>query len=398
MQRAGAILWCWFAIVATVDGGVAAVQQASPDSATPPPSVGDAYFPASAAPQEPVKANVTSGAGQPASGTQTAIPSGQVNKTPDAAGKAFEPGEVVAIVGGEPILVGDMLLEVNQVLNQHLGNAPPEIRDRERRNVVRAMASKFVDAELLYQDGVSGLPDGVDVDSVLKQAEDDFDSQALPKLLERLKLPDALAYDAQLRGLGSSLRQYRAAWARQQLAGHLVREKLKIDENISQNEMLDYYREHLDSFAHPARVRWEELMVRFDRFPSREAARSKIVALGNEVVYGASFGAVAKESSQGFTASAGGVYDWTSRGSLANPEIETALFELPEDYLSDVIETRHGLHIVRVLKREEAWTTPFGDAQPDIREKLLDARREKAIEAHLTGLRRKIPSEIVFDP
>ncbi len=373
-------------------------QHPNSQTAPAPTSSGDAYFPSPSDHQDPQAATAVVKA-KPRSGSTAAnIPDREKPKNRDGAGTAFEPGEVVAIVGGEPILVGDMLLEVNQVLNQHLAHAPPEVRDRERRNVVRAMANRFIDAELLYLDGISGLPDAVDLESVLKQAEDDFDSQALPKLLERMKLPNAQAYDAQLRGLGSSLRQYRSAWARQQLAAHLVRDKLKIDEDLSHAELLDHYRGNIDSFAHPARVRWEELMVRLDRFPSRETARAKIVSLGNEVVYGASFAAVARESSQGFTASAGGVYDWISRGSLANPEIETALFDLPEDYLSDVIETRHGFHIVRVIKREEAWTTPFRDAQPEIREKLLDERREKAIEAHLTELRRKIPHEIVFDP
>lgn len=364
---------------------------------------GDAYFPGSSFPLPPRG----EGGGRQESPLQPAVPAAEdalsirpVRDFPVSTplpGEVFEPGEVVAIVGGEPILVGDMLLEVNQILNQHLPNAPPEVRERERRNVIRMRAPSFVDAKLLYQDGLAGLPEGVDVNSILKQAEKDFDENALPKLMERAKIGTTAMYDAHLRALGSSLRSFRSHWAREQLMTHLVRQKLRIDEDISHATLLEYYRSHMDQFRHPARARWEELMVRFDRMPSADAARVAIAEMGNRVVHGASFAAVARESSHGFSAADGGVFDWTSPGSLVNREIEEAIFSIPVDYLSDVIETKSGLHIVRVTERKEASTDSFRDAQPAMREKILEQRRDEALKEHLAGLRRRIPNEIVFE-
>lgn len=364
---------------------------------TPAPgSTGDAYFRGSSFPAkvEPSPSDQAESTPRAAQSRQLVV--GSAGMQSSLPGKPFEPGEVVAMVGGEPLLVGDMLLEVNQILNQHLPNAPAEIKQRERRNVIRAMAPKFVDAKLLYQDGISGLPDGVDLDSVLKQAEKEFDENALPKLMQRSGIDSVSGYDAHLRALGSSLRQFRTTWAREQLASHLIRQKLKINEDISHAQLLEYYRAHEADFFHPARARWEELMVRFDQFPDRSSAQAQIVELGNQVVYGASFPAVARESSQGFTAATGGNYDWTLAGSLANKEIEQAIFSLPVGVLSDVIETRVGFHIIRVVEREDAYTEAFRDAQPAIREKLLDARREEAFQKHLAEIRKKIPNEIVF--
>ncbi len=315
----------------------------------------------------------------------------------DLPGKPFQPGEVVAIVGNEPILVGDMLLEVNQILNQNLVGAPPEIFERERRNVIAVLADRFVEARMLYQDGIAQLPDGVDVEKILEQAEGDFDEKVLPQLLQRSKIESANGYDAHLRSLGSSLRQFRRNWAREQLAQHFLREKLKVNEDISHAELLQYYRDNIQQFQHPSRARWEELMVLTSRFPDAATARSAINKMGDKVLYGASFQEVAKEFSHGLTATDGGQYDWTTEGSLVSKELDTQIFALPVDYLSDVIESAVGLHIVRVIEREQAHTTPFRDAQPEIRKKLLEVRHDEAIQRHLAELRKKIPHEIVFE-
>ena len=53
------------------------------------------------------------------------------------AGDEFEPTKVLAIVGGEPIFVGDILFEVNQLIARFMPNAPANLVKRERRALVR---------------------------------------------------------------------------------------------------------------------------------------------------------------------------------------------------------------------------------------------------------------------
>ena len=74
-------------------------------------------------------------------------------------GEAFEPGQVVAIVGGEPVFVADMLLEVNQLMNKLMPSAPQSIKDRERPNAIRALAQKYVDQKMMAVDTKKNLPD-----------------------------------------------------------------------------------------------------------------------------------------------------------------------------------------------------------------------------------------------
>jgi len=134
-------------------------------------------------------------------------------------------------------------------------------------------------------------------------------------------------------------------------------------------------------------------MVRFDKHDSRVAAKKKIAELGNKVIYGGSLKEIAKEKSDGFRASEGGQHDWTGKGALVLKEIDKAIFNLPIGELSDIIESRDGYHIVRVIDRNKASYTPFTEAQVKIKERIKNDKINNAFEEHLKAVRERIPVE-----
>ena len=95
---------------------------------------------------------------------------------------------------------------------------------------------------------------------------------------------------------------------------------------------------------------------------------------------GKPFEAVAKQQSEGFTAAVGGVYDWTTPGSLKSAVIDQAVFSLPLRRLSQVIESETGFHIIEVLEREPGYKKSFDVAQAEIREKMSEEKRSKLLE------------------
>ena len=258
------------------------------------------------------------------------------------------------------------------------------------------MLPRFIDSKLLYIGTVQGLPEQIDVEKILEQAGEEFDEKALEKMMEQAGTKTTAEFDAHLRMMGSSLRKMRRTWGTEQLVRFFLAKQLNIDTEVTHQEMLDYYREHEADYLIQARAKWEQVMVRFDKFPSREEARKEIVKLGDKIVYGAKLDAVAKESSQGFVASEGGQHDWTTKDALVLKELDKAIFELPIGALSDIIETRDGFHIVRVTEREDKTRKSFLDAQVEIKQKLEDEKREAAFREHLKKLKRDIPVEI-FD-
>ena len=302
-------------------------------------------------------------------------------------------------MGGEPIFVGDTLLDVNQLIEQHMGGAPESEKVKARRGLITQILPKLVNEKMLYVGALQDLPEEADIDTIVKSAAKEFDEKALPDLLKKVKVDNAGDYDKLLRRMGSSLRQRRETWAREQVTRFFVSEKLNLNQEITHQQLLDEYRANVDEYKIAEKSKWEQIMVRFDRFPSRDEAYEEIVELGNRIVNGASLPAVAKKESHGFRASEGGQHDWTGRDALVLKEIDEAIFALPIGKLSDVIETRDGLHIVRVIDRQEAGIKPFTEAQVSIKERLKDKMREEAFKEHLTDLKERIPVEYFpFDP
>jgi parvulin-like peptidyl-prolyl isomerase len=150
---------------------------------------------------------------------------------------------------------------------------------------------------------------------------------------------------------------------------------------IPPGDILDYYEKNIDKWRMPARVKWRELVIRFDKHASKDEAKNAINNLGNEVfLTGKPFEAVARDSSEGHNAKDGGNYEWTTVGSLKSEVIETALFNLPLRRLSEVIEDDIGYHIVEVLEREPARIQEMSEIQTEIRTKLSNEIRAEKLQ------------------
>ncbi len=141
-------------------------------------------------------------------------------------------------------------------------------------------------------------------------------------------------------------------------------------------EMSLYYEEHQSDFQQKAKVRFQILTALFSKYSTREDAMKAIGEMGNEVYFGTPFETVAKSKSSGMNAETGGYVDWTTQGALKSKELNEALFSIDLNGLSPIIEDANGLHIIWILERQEARMITFAEAQPDIKKKLSESKRE----------------------
>ena len=303
----------------------------------------------------------------------------------------FEQSRVLALVGGEPIFVGDMILEVNQLIEKFMAGAPDEIKAEQRDVLMQRLLPKYIDNKMLYISSLEDLPEGADLDKILTGAASEFDEKALPGLIKESGVKNISQFEANLRAQGSSLSQMRSNWARDQLTKFFLSQQLKINTTVNHQMMLDEYHKNLADYETVAKSKWEQIMIRFDRGGGRESAKAKAEGLLDKVVHGANFEALAKAESHGFRASSGGQHDWTTRNALVLKEIDEAIFTQPIGRLSDLIESRDGYHIVRVIDRQDAGHVPFREAQVKIKERIQNDSREQAFKKHIEKLKAEIP-------
>lgn len=310
-------------------------------------------------------------------------------------GESFENSRVLALVGGHPVFVGDMMFEVNQILEKYMKGAPQKAKDAQKGKLMTRLLPKYIDQKILFVSTLDQLPEEANIEDILKQAEETFNDKALPELMENSGVESVTKFDAILRSQGTSVRQMRRGWAKDQISKYFLQEKVKFNRQVTHLEMLDEYRSNYDDYAVKGKVRWEQIEIQPAKAGGRSAAKEKIESIYDRLVHGGNFEAIAKKESHGFRAFKGGQYDWTSKGSLVNKEIDKSIFTLPQGKLSGVIETKTGFHIIRVIERVEDHHTPFTEAQVEIKKQLLDARRDEAFRTYIDGLKDKISVEYV---
>jgi len=306
--------------------------------------------------------------------------------------------QVIARVDGQVVLACEVMWQVNLMLEDKMDKIPPGKEDEIRQALMQQHLMAMLDMKMLYADFRRMAP-GADLAAIQQNLDKPFTEEELPKLMKRVGVERQSELDARLIGLGTSLRAQREEFYQQMISRSWIRESVNVRREVTHEEMLTYYDEHAAEYEFPTQAKWEELMVRFDKFPSKSAAYQALAKIGNQAYQAAvaqpdrsqaAFETIAKTESQGFNASSGGQYDWTTKGSLTAERVDEAIFTLPVGELSPILESDRGFHIVRVLERREAGRTPFTEVQQKIREKIRDERFNVAINSKLDELRRNV--------
>ncbi|WP_460167808.1 peptidylprolyl isomerase [Thermostilla marina] len=315
--------------------------------------------------------------------------------------RPVETAQILARVGSDVILAGEIVGAVNEILSEYEGKVPEEVLKTQRRELTKALLQRRINAKLLYQDVKRKLPPEA-LDMFKQQLADEFEQREIPRRLKKLNLNSRRELERELEKIGTTLEREKQAFIEAVIAQQWLQQQADASPDdvvpeIGPEELLTYYREHIDEFDHPARVLWQQLTIK--KKPDRPDAQeyAMLAELGNRVLRGEPFEKVAESASEGPTAILGGKRDWTTRGSLKSKKLEEALFSLPIGRLSPIIEDDDGFHIVRVLEREEAYRTPFTEAQPQIRKAIEEQRRKEKLDEYVAKLKQEIPIWTVFD-
>jgi parvulin-like peptidyl-prolyl isomerase len=321
------------------------------------------------------------------------VPAAAPIVTADAA--SLEGCQMIARIDNQVVLACEVLWRVNQTIELNADKIPPEEIEQVRQQLLKREIASIVDRKLIYDEFRRNIP-AENLPRLEENLNEPFQEREIPELMKQLKVDNQAALERELTRLGSSMADVRRSFNERVIASEWIRSKVKINEEVSPEEMLEYYQAHLTDFDFPSRARWEELVVLKSRFAEPRQAYAEIAQMGNEVwqrgmaggVRGPAFAEVAKARSDGFKAKEGGQHDWTTKGALKAVAIDQALFTLAIGQMSPILESDEGFHIVRVLEREEAGRKAFKDVQPDIRDKLKEERFQAGIGQYLEKLRR----------
>jgi peptidyl-prolyl cis-trans isomerase SurA len=256
----------------------------------------------------------------------------------------------------------------------------------------------------MYEDRQKNLlRDQID-QSLLEQRAKDLGISVENDVIKRLdqvrqqnNFPTMEALQAAVEGQGMSWEDYKGNFRNQLLTQEVIRREVGSRVDIGHDDVKKYYDEHKQEFVRPEQV------VLADIFLSTEGKTPEQVAViqkkANDLLArlkkGDDFSELAKRNSEGPTAKDGGELGAFERGQLSK-QLEDTVFALNKNQLTDVIQTKTGFEVLKVLEHFEAGLQPVEKVEPEIENRIYAERMAPILRNYLGELREE--SYVVVKP
>ena len=163
----------------------------------------------------------------------------------------------------------------------------------------------------------------------------------------------------------------------------LIEEVINRKIKIKDEQLLDYFKQHMEEFQKGEQVRTLHIMVETED----EARRiSKLIRKGK------SFSELAKQHSTSPEGRAGGDMGYYEAGQM--PKWFDDVFKLKVNKVSDIIRTPFGVHIFKVVDKKPERKMNFKESKKQIHTRLLREAQEQAFHTWVEDIKKK--SEIII--
>ncbi len=172
------------------------------------------------------------------------------------------------------------------------------------------------------------------------------------------------------------------------LTQEVIRREVGGRMNIGSDEVKAYYEAHKEEFNRPEQVSLAELFLSTDGKTPEEisAVRTRADDLHNRLVKGEDFDQLVKRYSEGSTAQQNGDLGEFERGQLSK-QLEDAVFTMDKNQFTDVIQTKTGFEILKVLDHFQAGLQPLDKVEGEISNILYRQKMDPAMRVYLAQLR-----------
>lgn len=263
-------------------------------------------------------------------------------------------------------------------------------QDPQERQRILGQAGEVVFANMFHELLLDSRADQLGIEINDPQVD-----TAVAQLRESYNIKNDQEFAAALAQSGMTEQQLRAQLRNtlriQEVRGREVQSRVNVDEE----DLRRYYRKNLEQFRQPEQVQLREVVV----LEEGGAPAEERIRIASEIRAKAAAGtplvdAVADRAQTGVTSNVIEL-GWVSPGDL-DKNLETAVWKLPKDSVSEPVPARGGLHLVQVIDRRESRIPPFAEVAAAIRSREEDRVFREEIAKYMVELEKK--SLVVANP
>lgn len=197
---------------------------------------------------------------------------------------------------------------------------------------------------------------------------------------------DRSAFIRTLAAQGFTLERFRQLEKDKIIVQEMRRQAIKGNTAISDTQIAEYYRQHLDDYGAPEQLKLRTITVR--RSGENDARKKMIEEIRQKIVEGAEFGDLARMYSEDDKQEAYGDWGWIDRRTL-NESLSKSAFALKAGEVSKVIELGGSYYLLFAEAKKAATVKPLKDVRDEIEKTLLQTERQKLQASWIAKLRKK---------
>ena len=294
---------------------------------------------------------------------------------------------VAAVVNRDVIALSEVEKRAAPELAR-LGSAvrDPKQRAEERAKVLKSSLNSLI-GEKLMEEQIRELGLAV-TDAELEAAVSDVRKQN--------NVTDEAQFERLLSGEGFTVKTYKEFLRNQMSRMKLVQLKVTPKVKVSEEDLKAAYTQYAKLESGDAEVHARHILVQVDAKATPEqveAARKKALGIMEEARKpGVDFAQLAREKSEGPSASDGGDLGFFRRGVMV-PAFERVAFTLGEGEVSEPVRTQFGWHVLKVEEKRAVDVPAFETVRNELETRLKMQKTEKYVEQYVQELRQKASVE-----
>src|ERR1700719_1339160 len=253
----------------------------------------------------------------------------------------------------------------------------PERVEAMYKDKQKDLLRDLIDQQLLIQ---RGKDEGISVEAeVIKQLDEVRKQNNLASL-------DDLEKAVESEGL--SWEDYKSQFRNRLLTQEVIHREMGNRIVIGHDEVKQYYDAHQKDFVKPEQVELAEIFLDTkDKTPQEiETIEQKANDYRNRVIKGEEFSEIAKRYSEGSTKDKGGVLGTFERGQLSK-QLEDIVFKMDKGQITEVIQTKTGFEILKVIDRFQAGLQPVDKVETEIMNRIYMQKMQPQMREYLARLR-----------
>jgi len=296
-----------------------------------------------------------------------------------AADKKQPSEDKIAVVNGEVITRSDFDRAVGFAKQRAMQTGQPLDDAQLKERILK----QLVGSELLYQESKK---EGIKVDQ-----------KAVDERLEQWKkrFPNEEEYKKALSSSNLSVPQMKKDIKRGMTIEKLIVTRFVDKTTVPEKEIKAYYDSNSNLFKQPEQVRASHILIKVEpkaKESEKEDALKKIKEVQKKQKKGDDFAKLAKEYSQGPSNAKGGDLGFFKRGQMV-PAFEEVAFKLKPGEVSDIVNTRFGYHLIKVVDKKPESTVPYEEIKERLGQYLKQEEVQKGVRQLVDKLRKEAKVE-----